>query len=112
MPVKRLRRRWSATLAKARAQRRTNLRGLIWATAAKGNATLLAWLGKIELGWEQRQHQQTEKRRKPRFDFTAFAKAFAEFHDGKSFAPGQTAESPRPNADGQRDQAAETDDSG
>jgi hypothetical protein len=42
--------RFSPLLAKKRAERRLNIRRLQWEAAMKGNARVLIWLGKVELG--------------------------------------------------------------
>jgi hypothetical protein len=68
-----------------RADRRASLLKSIWDTAKGGNANLLTWLGKVELGWAER-----AKRGKPRpppptdtsFNFEAFSAAFDGVHLG------------------------------
>jgi hypothetical protein len=78
---------YATELEHARAERRAILLSQIWTSAKEGKTSILIWLGKVELGWEQRAKQgKTQPHQKPDqpFDFPTFAAEFASLHiDGK-----------------------------
>ena len=67
-------------IQRLRAERRTQIRRLVWESAKESNPTLLTWLGKTELGWTELRVDEPSDgsmHRKPKpFDFAAFAVEF------------------------------------
>ena len=74
-------RRFGKELRRWRAERRAQIGQMIWEVAKGGNATILAWLGKVELRWIDEGKSNvggTAPRKKPKpFNFEAFS---TEFH--------------------------------
>ena len=84
-----LRRRFGKVLTKLRAERRTQINKMVWESAKGGNATLLTWLGKVELGWSDEKNEPLvapPTRKKP-FDFHAFALEFERLFGTPSDKP-------------------------
>ena len=92
IPLRALRRRFGTKIARARAERRTLIRKLIWTAVTEGDVALLTWLGKAELGWNQppMHGDHLEPRPRRRFDFDAFAAEFAKLHGAGAVTDGES----------------------
>ena len=77
--VSTLRRGFGEALKKIRAEKRNNVRKMVWKKAQDGNTALITWLAKHELEKEDVPVVEKPTRRK-RFDFKSFAEEFKKFH--------------------------------
>jgi hypothetical protein len=93
-----LRRRFGESLKRVRAERRNNVRGMVWKKARDGNTALITWLAKHELEKEDAPVVEKPQRRK-RFDFELFVVEFKKFHGATGHDIGQAGERPA-EADG------------
>lgn len=86
-----LNKRFGRAIVRARAERRTHIRKLVWTAVTDGNVPLLVWLGKAELGWTQPPSRESHLESKPRrkeFDNDAFELEFARTHGAGAVSSG------------------------
>ena len=71
-----MRRLFGPTLIKVRAERRTNIRKMVWEKAKDGNTALLIWLAKNELEPTEEIDGGQSPRQRKRINFQRFAEEF------------------------------------
>ncbi len=76
-----LRRYFGETLRKVRAERRTNIRRMVWQKAKDGNVPLLIWLARQELERDEEPAAVVRRPNRKRFDYQRFVQEFQRVHD-------------------------------